>query len=231
MIARHVIDSDDSDSTGALVPAVSDSSMSDSSMPGKSMPGEQPKETLADLVSACIGGADGAWPRFVDRHAGLVWLVLSTFDLSANDRREAFHSTFVAAWTNLSALRNPDRLHVWLARIARNEVHRFFRDRRPTISPEQLRELPNSSIGPEEHLRALEVVHEVRTAVEELPQPYRATLESYLATGGKVDRERLAEELGVKPESVRKTKARAFAMLRTRLVAFTESSLGRKVTT
>ncbi|MEM7167284.1 MAG: sigma-70 family RNA polymerase sigma factor [Planctomycetota bacterium] len=185
----------------------------------------------ADLVADCLHLVDGAWNEFVDRHAGLVWMVISRYDLPAHDRGEAFHATFAAGWTNLAAVRNTDRIHLWLTRIARNEVYRLFRDQRGEIDVTQVQNaVATPERGPEERLRALEVAHEVRAAIAELPQPYRATLENYLATEGKIDRHKLAKELNIEPGSVRKTKARALQMLRDRLIAFTEQGPGAQRT-
>lgn len=187
-----------------------------------------------ELINDCLERVDGAWPRFVDRHAGLVWMVIARYELDANDRSESFHATFAAAWTNLASVRDAERVHVWLTRIARNEVHRLFRNRRPEVTSFDLdRHFASNANGPEERLRALEMAHEVRAAVAALPQPYRATLECYLASGGKIDRQALAKQLNVQPETVRKTKIRALRMLRHRLVSFTEPGHGsqRRVAT
>ena len=49
-------------------------------------------EELPGLIERALTGDEQAWRNLVDRFSGLVWKVLSTYDLSASDREEAFAS-------------------------------------------------------------------------------------------------------------------------------------------
>jgi RNA polymerase sigma factor (sigma-70 family) len=76
------------------------------------------------LIEAAIaGGPRGAraWSVLVHRHAPAVWRALWTVRLSREDREDAFQGTWLRALERLVDVREPEKLHVWLMVIARNE--------------------------------------------------------------------------------------------------------------
>jgi RNA polymerase sigma factor (sigma-70 family) len=77
------------------------------------------------LIAAALGhGQLGrrAWEELVRRHSRAVWKALWSFSLSSTDRDDLFQSTWTRALERLGQVREPDRVHVWLMAIARNEA-------------------------------------------------------------------------------------------------------------
>ena len=60
----------------------------------------------------------------------VVWRAIGRFDLSAEDRKDAFAATFFRLYERLDTVREPAKLPGWVATTARNEVHTLLRGRR-----------------------------------------------------------------------------------------------------
>lgn len=53
-----------------------------------------PGADLVELAAAALDGSRAAWERLVDRLRVAAWSVTGTVDLSLEDRKDAFASTF-----------------------------------------------------------------------------------------------------------------------------------------
>jgi len=85
------------------------------------------KPTLAELRDAALTGDERAWRTLVDSLKGVVWKTLYGFDMSEDDRKDAFASTFFRLYERLGTIREPEKLPGWLATTARNEGHTVLR--------------------------------------------------------------------------------------------------------
>ncbi|MDO9175311.1 MAG: sigma-70 family RNA polymerase sigma factor [Actinomycetota bacterium] len=102
-------------------------------------PRHQSSSDLPALVARALERDQRAWHDLVDRLKGVVWKVLYSYDLSAEDRNDAFASTFFRLYERLSTVRDPEKLPGWLATTARNEANTVSR-RRAKLVP--MAELP-----------------------------------------------------------------------------------------
>src|ERR1700712_3260061 len=100
--------------------------------------------SLADLVARALDHDQAAWRALVDRLKGVAWKVLYGYDMSEEDRKDAFASTFFRLYEHLGTIRELEKLPGWVATTARNEAHTIFRRRRNTVPMESvgLRESP-----------------------------------------------------------------------------------------
>ena len=100
--------------------------------------------TLPELAARAIDHDQTAWRELVDRLKGVAWKVLYGYDLSEEDRKDAFASTFFRLYEHLATIRELEKLPGWVATTARNEAHTIFRRRRNTVPMESigLREAP-----------------------------------------------------------------------------------------
>ena len=89
--------------------------------------GQQAQQTLAELRDAALAGDERAWRTLVDTLKGVVWKTLYGFDMSEDDRKDAFASTFFRLYERLGTIREPEKLPGWLATTARNEGHTVLR--------------------------------------------------------------------------------------------------------
>ena len=80
--------------------------------------------TNAELMSACLDGAQPAWNTLVDRYAGLVQSVPLRLGLAPAEAEDVTQSTFMALVTSMSTIRQPDRLGSWLVTVAKRETLR-----------------------------------------------------------------------------------------------------------
>jgi RNA polymerase sigma factor (sigma-70 family) len=95
--------------------------------------GTSASDTLPELAARAIDHDQAAWRELVDRLKGVAWKVLYGYDLSEEDRKDAFASTFFRLYEHLATIRELEKLPGWVATTARNEAHTIFRRRRNTV--------------------------------------------------------------------------------------------------
>jgi DNA-directed RNA polymerase specialized sigma24 family protein len=85
-----------------------------------------PAET-AELVARAGTGDQVAWDQLVDRYGGMVWAVARAHGLGAHDASDVSQVTWLLLAQHLGAIRQPERLGVWLLRTATREAYRMRR--------------------------------------------------------------------------------------------------------
>ncbi len=139
-------------------------------------PGQQAKPTLAELRDAALAGDERAWRTLVDTLKGVVWKTLYGFDMSEDDRKDAFASTFFRLYERLGTIREPEKMPGWLATTARNEGHTVLR-RKNKLVP--VAEMPFGVFTPGDHDEALlddELHVALRNAFAALPAKAQSVL-------------------------------------------------------
>ncbi len=184
----------------------------------------------ADLVKRARAGNKQAFGELVERYYPVVCSV--AFGLTGNFSRseEVAQEVFVAAWVQLSALREPDRFRSWVCGIARNLSRRSQRDegaplqRRSTpLAIES--DIPSSSPSPLDHVLDREEEHRLWGALSAIPETYRVPLVLFYREDLSI--ERVAEALAISQKSVKTRLWRGRRMLQDNLGAFVESALVR----
>src|SRR5947209_6492177 len=104
----------------------------------------------ASLVEAARRGEKRAFIEIVARYqamvCGIALGILRDFAASEDVGQEVF----LTAWRKIHDLREPGRLRLWLAQIARNAALAQLRRKRPHAALEQNTELVDESPGPYE---------------------------------------------------------------------------------
>lgn len=163
--------------------------------------GEQ-AEDRADIVAAQSGDR-AAFGRLYARYLPMVHGLL----LARVPREEAedlVQEVFMQALRKLSTLREPGAFGGWLATIARNRAHDFFRRSRSREDlPDEIPTTKESS-----NTQA----HAALAAIRRLPEAYRETLILRLVEG--MSGPEIAARTGLKPGSVRVNLHRGMAQLR-----------------
>jgi RNA polymerase sigma-70 factor (ECF subfamily) len=113
---------------------------------------------------------------------------------------------FLTAYRKLDTLREANAVGGWLAMIARNSANDFYRQIKPT---EEL-----SETIPQKQNVEIEA-QEVLKIIKSLPDTYRETLVLRLVEG--MSGQEIAEQTGLKPESVRVNLYRGMQLLREKL--------------
>ncbi|RKQ95566.1 RNA polymerase sigma factor [Maricaulis maris] len=135
--------------------------------------------TDAALVAAARSGNDAAYGRIVDRYQGAIRTFLCRlcpYDADADDLAQ---ETFLAGWTELRRLRDPERLKTWLFSIAwrkaKGQARSMARARQRDDDWQDLR--PDSETPQTERAIAL------RQALGQLPPDQRAAVSLCLGEG------------------------------------------------
>jgi RNA polymerase sigma-70 factor (ECF subfamily) len=114
------------------------------------------------------------------------------------DREEAedvLQEAFVSAFRSLDFFRGDAPFGAWLKRIVVNKAISWLKRRKWERLPEDDRwDVPEESTGSEDELFPV-TVQQVRTAIESLPDGYRAVLSLYLLEG--YDHAEIGEILGI----------------------------------
>jgi RNA polymerase sigma factor (sigma-70 family) len=154
-----------------------------------------------------------AWRDLVDRLKGVAWKVLYSYDLSEEDRNDAFASTFFRLHERLDTIREPEKLPGWVATTARNEANTVSR-RRSKMVP--MAELPLRSVDPGDHSEGLEN-DEIRIALfaafSRLPAQLQALMRM-LSADPPVGYDEISRVLNLPHGSIGPTRARCLQRLR-----------------
>jgi RNA polymerase sigma factor (sigma-70 family) len=107
------------------------------------------------LARSALAGDSAAWEELVARLQRVAWRSIAGFDLSEEDRKDAFAGTFFRLYERLGTIREPAKLPGWVATTARNEVHSLLRARRRDV-PTDLNDEHLAPTSPEPASRLLE---------------------------------------------------------------------------
>lgn len=176
-------------------------------------PRHQSSSDLPALVARALERDQRAWRDLVDRLKGVAWKVLYSYDLSEEDRNDAFASTFFRLHERLDTIREPEKLPGWVATTARNEANTVSRRRSKTVP---MAELPLRSVDPGDHSEGLEN-DEIRTALfaafSRLPAQLQALMRM-LSADPPIGYDEISRVLNLPHGSIGPTRARCLQRLR-----------------
>jgi len=148
------------------------------------------------LARAALAGDHAAWDQLVARLQKVAWRAISGFDLSPEDRKDAFAGTFFRLYERLGTIREPAKLPGWIATTARNEVLTLLRARRRDL-PMALEDehLPPTEPEPAGRLLELELHDALHRGLARLSSQCRRLLQllaadpplSYVEVGDLLD--------------------------------------------
>ena len=189
------------------------------------LPSQPLQPSDAELARAAQLGDKRAFVEIVARYqtmvGGVTLGILS--DFAAGE--DAAQETFLTAWRKIQDLREPEHLRAWLAQIARNTALGHLRQRRHTADLENVEELEDDALRPDEAAASEEESGLVRAALEKLPESYRLPLVLFYREGESV--RSVAATLGLSEDAVKQRLTRGREMLRERMQGVVESVLKR----
>ncbi len=101
--------------------------------------------TYGELTRAALLGERIAWNQLVERLQRVAWKAVLRFDMSEEDRKDAFAATFYKLFESLRTIREPDKLPGWIATTARNEALSVLRSRKRMVLQADVPEQHNSA--------------------------------------------------------------------------------------
>lgn len=182
----------------------------------------------AELVAECRRGNRDAFREIVVRHQTLVCSVAYSATGSVSRSEDLAQETFVTAWKQLAALREPAKLRAWLCGIARFMIERELRQRRrePLHTAESL-DAADGSAAPEPLPSERAVTEEEKAllwhALERIPATYREPLVLFYREHQSI--ERVAGELDLGEDAVRQRLSRGRKYLHDEVLALVEGTL------
>jgi RNA polymerase sigma-70 factor (ECF subfamily) len=165
----------------------------------------EPVKPEAVLVERICAGDREAFNELYKMFAPMVHgIVLAKVPRDEVD--DIVQNVFFAAYKSINTLRDRNSVGGWLATIARNRANEFYRSARPTEElSEDLRQSNNSQTE----------AREILDTILSLPDAYRETLVLRLVEG--MTGPEIAEQTGLKHESVRVNLHRGMKLLREKL--------------
>jgi RNA polymerase sigma factor (sigma-70 family) len=176
-----------------------------------------------ELVLACRSGDETAWEELLQRYQRLLYAIPMRAGLSADDAAEVFQRTCVILLEHIARIEQPERIGAWLVTTARRESWRLQRRMRvaTTLSidndDDQMLDLIDSALLPEEGLMVLEQQHAIRAGLANLDERCRNLLQMLFYRDTPLSYSEIAAATGVSEGSIGPTRARCLQKLRNQL--------------
>ncbi|MEO5902212.1 MAG: sigma-70 family RNA polymerase sigma factor [Ilumatobacteraceae bacterium] len=169
--------------------------------------------SMADLVAKALDHDQQAWRALVDRLKGVSWKVLYGYDMSEEDRKDAFASTFFRLYEHLGTIREIEKLPGWVATTARNEAHTIFRRRKQAIPMDTLAMRDTPLVEDADELVADELRRALHGAFRRLPAQSQALMR-LLTTDPPLSYEEISSILDIPRGSIGPLRQRCLERLR-----------------
>jgi RNA polymerase sigma factor (sigma-70 family) len=194
----------------------------------KTMPAVEPND--AELVAESLEGSRDAFRRIVERYQTLICSLSYSATGNVSRSEDVAQETFIAAWKQLRALREPARLRAWLCGIARHRIQKSFeRDgREPTLNAAPLEDAHDSPAVeplPSEQAISREEEAILWRSLEKIPGLYREPLVLYYREHQSI--EHVAVELDLTEDAVKQRLSRGRKLLQDEVQTFVEGALRR----
>jgi RNA polymerase sigma factor (sigma-70 family) len=191
-----------------------------------------PTATNSDvqLVEWSLTGDRDAFRKIVERYQSLVCSITYNATGSLTLSEDLAQETFVAAWKQLSELREPSQLRAWLCGITRFLVGKQLRRQghepiHAAESVEAIHELPSPDPSPAAQAVSREEEAILWRALERIPDAYREPLILFYREHQSV--ERVATELELSEDAVKQRLSRGRKLLHEEVISFVEGTLSR----
>jgi RNA polymerase sigma-70 factor (ECF subfamily) len=185
---------------------------------------ELPELDDAALVPLAREGSEAAIRTLVRRYNQRLFRAARAILRDDAEAEDAVQQSYVNAFTHLQSFRGEAQFSTWLTRIAINEARGRLRSRRPTTGLEALEQASAESAeiiqfplvrvapDPEVEMSRTEMRAALEAAVDTLPAGFRAVFVLRDIEGLSI--EDTAEQLAIKPETVKTRLHRARKLMR-----------------
>ncbi|HEY1923284.1 MAG TPA: sigma-70 family RNA polymerase sigma factor, partial [Tepidisphaeraceae bacterium] len=182
----------------------------------------------ASLVAESLSENREAFGAIVARYQTLICSLAYSGIGNLSQSEDLAQETFIAAWKQLSTLREPAKLRPWLCGIARNLTGIALRKqvREPVHAAESLevaQELPSRELPPSEQAITKEEETILWRSLERIPEIYREPLVLFYREHQSIAA--VAEELELTEDNVKQRLSRGRKLLHEHVLAFVEGAL------
>jgi RNA polymerase sigma factor (sigma-70 family) len=180
-------------------------------------------KTDADLVRESLAGAREPMGELLRRHWDTAVFLAARVLGSADLARDAAQEAAIAAMTELSRLRSPERFGSWFCGITLNVSRRWRRQLRAEVTGVAA-DPTASEPGPADAAEAADLAARIRRAVEALPSGQRDAVWLFYLQG--LSHREVSAELGVSVGAVKARLHQARAALAPRLTGMLDTTEG-----
>jgi RNA polymerase sigma factor (sigma-70 family) len=135
------------------------------------------EQTDYELVKICLSGKRDTFSELVSRYKRLVYATIYNFMGDSPDVSDLFQEVFLRVYKSLASY-NPDYpFSTWAAKITTNVcLDRLRKKKTEQVPIEDIEEIVDNRLNPEDHCLAGERLERIRRAVQELPEDYRVPM-------------------------------------------------------
>lgn len=182
-------------------------------------------ERLGALLTRAQDGDREQLREIVAELTPLLWHVARSQGLARDDAEDVVQSVWLSLVARLAQVRTPSALIAWLVTATKRESWRLRNDRQRTraLGVDELAQVADSAVPPEDLVIADERLRFVRESLEHLT-PRCAELLRLLAVADRPDYDVVARALGMPKGSIGPSRGRCLAKLRAILIADTRWS-------
>jgi RNA polymerase sigma factor (sigma-70 family) len=182
----------------------------------------------ADLVAESLGGNRDAFRQIVERYQTLISSLAYCATGNVSQSEDLAQETFVSAWKELAALREPAKLRPWLCSIARFRISKEFRHQQhePVHAAESLRaadEWASPEPLPPDQVISAEEKAILWRSLERIPEIYREPLVLFYREHQSI--ETVAQDLGLSEDAIKQRLSRGRKLLQEEFLAFVAGAL------
>lgn len=190
----------------------------------------------AALIPLARQGEEGAVRAIVQRHNRRLFRTARAVVRDDYEAEDVVQEAYVRAFTHLDSFRGESSLPTWLTRITLNEALARLRRRRPTVgldhpdvdsagAESRILAFPARPADPEAETARSQIHDVIEHAVDDLPEHFRLVF--VLREIEALSIEETAEQLGIRPETVKTRLHRARRLMRTAIEReFTDALAG-----
>lgn len=184
----------------------------------------------SELVAQTLSGDRDAFGHIVTRYQSLVCSLTYSATGNLSQSEDLAQETFLTAWKQLAALREPSKLRSWLCGIARNVANNWLRrnGREPSHAAESLETIDNSAAPeplPPDHTISNEEAAILWRSLERIPEIYREPLVLFYREHQSVGT--VAQNLDLTEDTVKQRLSRGRKLLHEQVLSFVEGALER----
>jgi RNA polymerase sigma factor (sigma-70 family) len=173
------------------------------------------------LLAACRRGDEGAWEALVLRYQRLIYAIPRRAGLDEDAAAEIFQDVFTTLLESIESIEQPSRLQAWLVTTAKRKTWRMIGRAKPLRSfsseeddsENEMYDLADESLLPDEALARLEEQHLVRAALDDLEERCRTLLRLLFYAAEPPPYSEIAAALGTSEGSIGPTRARCLKKL------------------
>lgn len=184
----------------------------------------------ADLVAESRDGSRDAFRQIVERYQTLICSLAYSATGNVSQSEDVAQETFLAAWTDLRSLREPNKLRAWLCGIVRYRIHRSLQleGREPAHDATPLEDAYDSPVRealPSDQAISREEEAILWRSLERIPQIYREPLTLFYREHQSI--KSVADALELSQDAVKQRLSRGRKLLQEEVQVFVENTLRR----